>query len=95
MGNAALVVLRHSMDDIPLQLFTESAGYSAKHRALEFIRVVTPQQVKEIAEYWDTDASTPNALAVVEFGTLGRPHTIEVVRTIFDEEAFFEAIAGD
>jgi hypothetical protein len=94
MGNAALVVLRHGMDDIPIQLFTESAGYRAKKRALEFIRVAKPEEIKEIAKYWDTDASTPNALAIVEFDTLGRPHEVEVVRTIFDEERFFEAIAG-
>lgn len=65
-----LVVLSHTMDDIPLRLFADEE--KAKAYAAE-VDGNSPD-----ADYWKTDASTPCSVSIVEFDGEGKAvkHTL-------------------
>lgn len=75
--NGLLVVCRHSMDDIPLALF----GETEREQAVAFINKINPDNPDETnPAYFDTDASTPIAAAIVTFvGSV--PTSIDVIRS--------------
>lgn len=72
MSQTYLVVVRHTMDDIPFKLFS---GDGALVRATEFCQELKRKYHDESAEnwfcltpkWWNTDASTPQSVAIVVF----------------------------
>lgn len=83
--NGHLVVVRHLMDDIPIMLCDD------REVAVKFASMVKGDDPAfTMPAYWDTDASTPTNVAVVDFVD-GFPSRIEVIR-IFNEET--EVVQG-
>ncbi len=76
-----LVVCRHTMDDIPIHLCESREEALVRAGALD----VDSEEHPINPEYWDTDASTPCSVAIIEFNDAGIPVKIEVVRS-FDSE---------
>lgn len=74
-----LVVLRHTMDDLPVRLCKtrEEAELAASRLAWE------PNAAER--NVFHTDCSTPTSIAIVAYDGHGLPRTMDVVRT-FDEE---------
>lgn len=78
--NLYLVMLSHSMDDIPLAIF-EKVG-----DAVEFAKAASWEVPKQIADAMNTpDCSTPNVISVVMFVD-GVPASRDVIRSYDNEE---------
>lgn len=75
----ALVIARHTMDDIPLKLCT---GPDAMSQARAFIAAAEFNEDSRQPEYWDCDATTPQVLAIVQFDDDGNPTELNVVRDL-------------
>ena len=56
-----LVTLRHTMDDLPIRLF------STEHEAVDFAQSVDEMPNTEVRKVFNTDASTPVSVFVTEF----------------------------
>lgn len=76
-----LVLLRHSMEDLPVAIFE---GPDAKRKAKMFADYCDPMGTKEAREVLSTDCSTPICVWVIKFVS-GRPVSSEMVREIEDE----------
>jgi hypothetical protein len=87
MPKAALVILSHGMDDIPVALFTDDrGGLSPKSRALEYARETDNETLDRRAAYWCSDASTPMQINVVTFDEFGQPAEVFNVRSYYPED---------
>lgn len=64
--NAYLVLLRHTMDDLPIALFGD------RDRAVKFAQKTRPQPTDAIRNFYNADCATPVAVVVVEF-VRGKP----------------------
>ena len=78
--NLYLVMLSHSMDDIPLAIFEKVSD------AVEFAKDASWEVPEDIADALNTpDCSTPNVISVVMFVD-GVPASRDVIRSYDDEE---------
>ena len=78
--NLYLVMLSHSMDDIPLAIFEKVSD------AVEFEKDASWEVPEDIADALNTpDCSTPNVISVVMFVD-GVPASRDVIRSYDDEE---------
>lgn len=59
MAKQFLVLLSHSMDDIPLRLFDDGQA------AMEFTIGITADT--PVPAYWPCDCGTPDSVSVIEF----------------------------
>lgn len=82
-----LVVLQHSMDDLPVRLFEIRA------EAIEYISRMTWESGEEMASLLNVDCTTPQVISLIEFKIAGvsdqgdewSPVSREVVRD-FEKE---------
>ena len=63
--NCYLVLLKHTMDDLPVRVFPHTKRGRAA--ALCFAGALKPMPEKNIRRVFNTDCSTPCQAAVVEF----------------------------
>lgn len=75
-----LVLLRHTIDDLPVRLCATRDEAVAAASALSW------EPDDRVRETFSTDCSTPCAIAIVEFDEQGRPASLDTVRRFHDEE---------
>jgi len=75
METMYLVMLRHTLDDLPVYL---TPGYADARRFAEQVDATPSQQIRNV---YNTDCSTPCSVFVVTFED-GRPVKVEYVRDV-------------
>lgn len=71
--NAYLVLLVHSMDDLPVGLF------ATERAAVRFAESLKPKPTSAVRRMFQTDCSTPLCVKVVPF-VKGRPRGFAIVK---------------
>lgn len=74
-----VVLLRHTMDDLPLALFGSHAD------AVAFAKTVDWMPTDKVRDILGTDCSTPCVIAIAEFRE-GLLYSLEIVRDIEQEQ---------
>jgi hypothetical protein len=72
--NGFLVLLVHTMDDLPIGLFMSDSA------AMSFANEIDEMPTEKIRKVYGTDCSTPNCVKIVQFDC-GEPVAVRVVRT--------------
>lgn len=76
-----LVILRHTMDDVPLKLFV------SRKAAEDYAEQVGWNPIDKVRTILNTDCSTPCSIAIASFDANGDLEKCDVVRSYDDEEA--------
>lgn len=74
-----LVVLRHTMDDLPLRLFDNLL------QASEYASKVNWFPSEEVRDILHADCSTPCCICIVTFDNSGELESNQIVRSYYDE----------